>query len=286
MPSTQRGSVVKRGKHWGARFYDESGTRRFRGGFQTKSEAREWVEGKANEVLALRRGELIPTRDRPETVDALLDLFLSKHGRTIDPATKRKLTAQLRKARDEFGERQPDSLRKVELEDWRETLPQALGTTCFGLFVRRSPGRSRAGYATRDASAGIRNPKRKRHERRDVHPFESWDEVVAVAEELDPRYRAIPIVGVGCGLRPEELFGLHRADVDRGKRSPRSPAVHRRRVKQGGKTEERAGGAATKGRGGRARGDAGPDRHADPLPRSSRRLHRRERSDTASGRRR
>jgi integrase len=67
----------------------------------------------------------------------------------------------------------------------------------------------------RDATAGIRNPKRKRHERRDVFPFETWDEVEAVCAELDPRYRAVPIVGVGCGLRPEELFGLHRGDVDR-----------------------------------------------------------------------
>jgi len=30
-----------------------------------------------------------------------------------------------------------------------------------------------------------------------------------------PRYWAIPFVAVGCGLRPEELFGLHRSDVDR-----------------------------------------------------------------------
>ncbi len=71
----------------------------------------------------------------------LLDLFLDKHGRTIDPATTRKLTAQLKHVRAEFSDRHPDSLRRIELEDWRELL-------------------------------GIRNPKRKRHERREVHPFE------------------------------------------------------------------------------------------------------------------
>jgi integrase len=31
---------------------------------------------------------------------------------------------------------------------------------------------------------------------------------------LDKRYRAIPLVGVGTGLRPEELFGLHRSDIE------------------------------------------------------------------------
>jgi integrase len=71
---------------------------------------------------------------------------------------------------------------------------------------------------SRDATVGIKNPKRKRHERRDVFPFETWGEVESVAAELDTRYLAIPIVGVGCGLRPEELFGLHRADVDRDAR--------------------------------------------------------------------
>jgi integrase len=47
-----------------------------------------------------------------------------------------------------------------------------------------------------------------------LHPFESWEQVEAVCEELDPRYSAIPIVLVGTGLRPEELFGLERRDVD------------------------------------------------------------------------
>jgi integrase len=70
-----------------------------------------------------------------------------------------------------------------------------------------------------------------------VFPFESWEEVVQVADELDPRYRAIPIVACGCGLRPEEVFGLHRADVDRA-----AGILHVRRrftdgtVKEGGKT--------------------------------------------------
>ncbi len=45
--------------------------------------------------------------------------------------------------------------------------------------------------------------------------FGSWADVQAVADELHPQFRVIPILAVGCGLRPEELFGLHRADVDR-----------------------------------------------------------------------
>ena len=81
------------------------------------------------------------------------------------------------------------------------------------------------------------NPKRKRSERRDVFPFEAWDEVEAVAAELDARFAAIPIVLVATGLRPEELFGLHRSDVDR---DSRTLSVERRyttgMLKPGGKT--------------------------------------------------
>ena len=239
MPSTARGWTIKRGSgRHEARWYDEDGRRRTKGGFPTKTEARAFVDRQVEEVLALRRGDLVPSRDRPRDVDGLLDLFLEKHGRTVDPATKGKLTRQLRKARAEFGDRDPDRLRKVELEDWRELLPAGSRHDCFRAFRQALAWALARGYVTRDATVGIRNPKRKRHERREIHPFETWAELLAIADELDPRYRAIPIVGVGTGLRPEELFGLHRADVDREAR-----ALHVRRrftggaLKEGGKTD-------------------------------------------------
>jgi integrase len=65
------------------------------------------------------------------------------------------------------------------------------------------------GLCDRDAGAGIRNPKRKGHDRRPVFPFETWEEVEEVCAQLD-RHRVMPVVAVGCGFRPEELFGLHR----------------------------------------------------------------------------
>jgi integrase len=123
------------------------------------------------------------------------------------------------------------------LEDWRETLPPGSRHGVFRAFRQALSWGAERGLVERNASIGIRNPKRKRHERREVHPFESWEEVRAVAAELDARFAAIPIVLVGTGLRPEELFGLHRADVDREER-----VLHVRRrysggeLKKGGKT--------------------------------------------------
>jgi hypothetical protein len=83
------------------------------------------LRSKVDEVSAVRGGDFIPTRDRPQTVDELLDVFLEKHGRTLDSLTVRKMTAQFRKVRAEFGDRHPDSLRRIEVEDWHESLPPA-----------------------------------------------------------------------------------------------------------------------------------------------------------------
>lgn len=59
MPARQRGSTVRRGDLWGARWYDEQNVRRFRGGFPTRTAAREWVDDKTDEVEKLRNGDPI-----------------------------------------------------------------------------------------------------------------------------------------------------------------------------------------------------------------------------------
>jgi integrase len=238
LPSAQRGRVEKLPSgRWSARFYDEHGQRRRQGGFGTKTEARDWLDDKMKEITALRRGDAIPLSHRPSTVSALLDLFEEKHGCNLDPATLRTVKSCLKHARREFGDRHPNSLNRLELEDWRAGLSAGSRHQSFRLFRQALTWGTVRGLTTRDASAGIKNPKRRRHERRDVLPFESWAEVQAVADELEPRFRVIPVLAVGCGLRPEELFGLHRADVDHQARLLR---VERRytggMLKPGGKT--------------------------------------------------
>ena len=175
---------------------------------------------------------------RPRTVSELLDTFEEKHGANIDPATLRTVKSCLRHARREFGTRHPDSLNRLELEDWRAGLSPGSRHQSFRVFRQALAWGAARGLNARDASAGIKNPKRKRHERRDVLPFESWDEVERVAAELPPRFQVIPYLAVGCGLRPEELFGLHRADVDRQNGVLR---ISRRYtgglLKEGGKTD-------------------------------------------------
>lgn len=68
----------------------------------------------------------------------------------------------------------------------------------------------------------IPNPEPKRTE---ILPFGSLSEVESVSDELLKHYRTIPLVGCLTGLRPSELFGLERRDVDRKTR-----VLHVRRV--------------------------------------------------------
>jgi hypothetical protein len=64
MPSRQRGSVIRRGKTWAVRYYDDAGARRFQGGFETRSEALDWLEHRLDEVRALRRGDRVRPSER------------------------------------------------------------------------------------------------------------------------------------------------------------------------------------------------------------------------------
>lgn len=229
MPARQRGTIVKRGGSWTVRYYDEQKQRRTRGGFETKTAAGDWLDAKLDEIEALRSGVAVPVSHRPQTVDELLDLFLERHGATIDPATVRKLARQLKNARSSFGDRQPDSLVRLELEDWRATLRAGSAHDVFRAFRQALAWAHARGLMEREPSAGIRNPKRKRHERREIVPFETWEEIETLAIELDERYRAIPVFAAGTGLRPEEWIALERSDVDR-----QACVVHVRRRFTGG----------------------------------------------------
>ncbi len=211
MPARQRGSVVKRGASWSARWYDETDTRRSRGGFETKSAAREWVDDTVETVFALRRGDL-PAPDRIPSVTELVDGYLASH--EVDPATTTKLRSQLAHAKRTFGDRRIDELRPLELSTWRATLPARSRHQPFGAFKAVLEQAVTLGLLQVNPAARIKNRVARLDEDREIRPFESWDEVDAIGDELKPIDRQIPVVLVGTGLRPEELYGLEWRDVD------------------------------------------------------------------------
>ena len=62
------------------------------------------------------------------------------------------------------------------------------------------------------ARRGVPNPLRRFPEKR---PFESWDQIGAVAERLGPVTGPMVVFGAATGLRPAELAALEQRDVDR-----------------------------------------------------------------------
>lgn len=212
MPSVQRGSVVKKGKTWAARYYDEEGVRRFRGAFATRSAAREWVNTKVDGVAALRSGERAAPSDIP-TVTELVERFLATH--EVDPATTDKLRYELKHAIREFGDKRLDQLRTPDLATWRSTLPARSRHQLFRSFRQVLEQAVTWQLIERNPTDRIRNRRVKLDEDREIRPFASWEEVEAIAAELVPAYRALPVFLVGTGMRPEEALALEWGDIDK-----------------------------------------------------------------------
>jgi integrase len=63
------------------------------------------------------------------------------------------------------------------------------------------------------AKRGVPNPLRRYKEKR---PFESWQQIDAVAGRLGPAYGPMVVFAAATGLRPSELFALEQRDIDRG----------------------------------------------------------------------
>jgi hypothetical protein len=122
MPSRQRGRIEKLPSgRWSVRFYDESGARVRQGGFETKSEAGEWLERKLDEVAAFRRGDgSAVARAEEITFAQLAERYLAAH--EADDVTIARLRSQLSTAVATFGERPIRSLRPDELAAWRKTI--------------------------------------------------------------------------------------------------------------------------------------------------------------------
>src|SRR5581483_5477947 len=191
---------------------DDTGARKFQGGFATKSEARDWVDDRVEEVAALRRGDL-PKPGTLPTVEELIDGFLATHD--VDPATTDRMKYELAHAKRAFGDRRIDELKPLELSAWRATLPPRTRHQPFGTFKQVLEQAVTLGLLDANPCGRIKNRRTRLDEDREIRPFDDWAQVEAIAAELTARYRAIPIVLAGTGLRPEELYGLERRDIDR-----------------------------------------------------------------------
>ena len=208
-------------------------SRRTRGGFRTKGEARAALE---RELRSDRLGPELARELYPESVtfDQLADSYIDQH--PLQASSKKTLAERLRYARDTWGDTDIRHITVVEVKAWRAGLPKGSAQGIHQALKQTLRFAVDAGLLAENPASKVRNPAARRDE---IKPFDSWQQVDAVAQELDPRYRAIPIVAAGTGLRPQEWIALERSDIERGE----SPVVHVRRtftngvLKRYGKTE-------------------------------------------------
>jgi integrase len=159
------------------------------------------------ELERLRRERRV---SRSLTVAELVDACLAQHD--VERVTIEKLRWLLGKAVAVFGERPVRELRSEEIAAWRislslgyrfdatQALRQVLARAVVWGMTHANP-----------AKLGVDNPSPRRREQR---PFESWDELDAVAARLSPRYRPMVIFAAATGLRPAEWLALEWRDID------------------------------------------------------------------------
>jgi integrase len=186
------------------------GSRRVqRGGFATENDAREAL-GRALERA--RREQGAPTRSL--SLAELVDEYLAQHD--VEPATLGKLRWLLRKAVAAFGDVSVGELSPQEIAAWRMTIPAGHrfeATQALRQVLARAVDWGL--LETNPAKVGVANPQRRPTEMR---PFESWEQVDAVARRLGRRHGPMVVFAAATGLRPGEWIALEHRDIDRGAR--------------------------------------------------------------------
>src|SRR5918996_643774 len=198
------------GTRWAYRYrVGGRGSRRVqRGGFASEQAAAEALE-RALEQLRREQGLV-----ESPTLAEFIDIYLAQH--EGEPETTEKLRWLLAKAMRAFGERRLSELRSPAIAAWRMTIPP--GHRFEATQALRQVLARAVEWGLLDvnpAKLGVENPQRRYTEKR---PFDSWDELCALAGRLGPRHGPMVLFAAATGLRPGEWLALEHRDVDRESR--------------------------------------------------------------------
>ena len=121
MPAAQRGQIYRTSTGYGIRWYDETGTRRRRSGFKSRSEARQWYEDVERRRM---RGDV--ARPAQMTFAELVERYLRTHAVGREASTMATLRERLSHSVSAFGQLKLSELERmnVEIAEWQTTLPE------------------------------------------------------------------------------------------------------------------------------------------------------------------
>jgi integrase len=196
------GEIKRTETGWAIRYRDGRGVRRQRSGFRTKAEAKQVLD---DELRKARLGPLY----RPEaTLVELVDVFLEQY--QAAPASHAWMRQHLGKATAVFGDLPIGELDALIISRWRAGLPVTMRHGAHRALRQVLAAAVRWQWLDRNVAVDVANPM---HARMEFEPFESWEEVDALARELGP-FGPLAIFCVGTGVRPEEAFGADWTDID------------------------------------------------------------------------
>jgi integrase len=176
-----------------------------RGGFPSRLAAEQALE-RALQRLRRERG----LAETP-TLSQFVEVYLAQHD--AEPETTAKLRWLLSKATAAFGAFPISELAPAQVAAWRMTIPYGHrfeATQALRQTLQRAV--SWGMLKGNPAKQGVENRQRPRVEQR---PFDSWEQIRAVADQIGLRYRPLVMFAAATGLRPSEWIALEHRDIER-----------------------------------------------------------------------
>ena len=196
---------------WRVRYREPSGVERSKH-FDRKGDAERF---RATVQADLLRGTYLDPDAGKVTFAEFAEQWLA--GQTVDPSTSQALEVRLRvHLLPTFGGQELRAIRPSNVQAWLSGLQQLLAASYVRVLLANLSGILRAAV---DDGLIARNPCQAKSVRAPMVPrlrVRPWtsEQVQSVVAGHPDRYRVVPIVAAGCGLRQGEVFGLRVSDVD------------------------------------------------------------------------
>lgn len=206
LPSKRYG----RGKRWRVRWVDPQTGRTQTAMFDKKAHAE---RQDANVHADISRGAYIDPNAGKVTFAEYAEKWRAEqlHRDSTADAVKRAFRLHINPI---LGARPMAELRPSHLRGWVKDRSEVLAPSTLHLHYSYIASMCRAAVADKVIGSTpcvkVRLPEIEREDRFVPTP----KQVHALADELFDRYRAVPYVAAGCGLRPSEIFGLEVEHVD------------------------------------------------------------------------